>query len=668
MLIVLLSNCQLSFCLNANAQGASSKQASTKSPEKNGEKTDEKSSEKSTDKVAQVGGSAKPAKPGYIKAEPQADPAGAPTRIHRPGADGMPQVAPPPVGSPDNPMPLLTPPPTAPPREKFPSVGHLESMMFGHSSPNIAVENRLDKLEIAIFQKSSPNLDIEQRIHRLKEVIVGTETPSHEGGNASNPYSGGAVTSGSGSRSGYANDPTAYAMPAPGGQQRPYSASPAPAAPEKQSQIPFFENYGHYDLNQVLSLPEAEKFALTVVNEVRSAQGLNELTWDDLGYKIADEHVSDLSKRGAVSHQSSKGHNPDVRYSFAGGTDSLVESTVAFPQAENLKPTRQLVVKMLETLYGRQDDREAMLFPHANGFAMAFRWTPDKSKLLCVTETLTKHSEMQPIPLEASVGDRIEVKGSVKEPYHFHKLTLAWEGPVSGPPDDSVEAEEALPYFPPLDYEAHAVKSSRDFEKGIRFLQIAGITAAIAGGIFIPPVALAAPLIAASVGASTPKPVSEIPVRGGVKTDGSNFTHHLPLSNQGKEGIYYVTVWATTSSGSEMLPISRRAIIARKDRPVDASGSDAKTEDNSNSGDDKSKRKEKKSKKKKSQGDSRESDNAPAAPANNDLSNGAASESEMKEMKTENSEIKNQSINSDGSSIKESESNNEGKKEQSGSN
>lgn len=576
-----MSNCQLAVRVDASSQNdPAAKQSKT---------------EQAADKVAQVGAS-KPVKPGYIKAEPQSDPAGAPTRIHRPGTDGMPPVAPPSLGSPDNPMPLLNAPPTAPPREKFPSVGNLENMMFGHSSPNIAVENRLDKLELAIFQKSSPNLDIEQRIHRLKEVIVGTDSQGSDPGNS---YSGGGVVSGSGSRSGYANDPTAYAMPAP--VARPYSANPAPTAPEKQSsQYPFFENYGHYDLNQVLSMPEAEKFALTVINEVRSAQGLNELVWDDLGYKIASEHVADLSKRGAVSHQSGAGHNPDVRYSFAGGSDALVESTVAFTQAENLRPTRQLVVKMLETLYGRQDDREAMLFPHANGYAMSFQWTPDKSKLLCVTETLTKHAEMQPIPLEASVGDKVEVKGSVKEPYHFHKLTLAWEGSPN-PPDDSVESEEALPYFPPLDYEAHAVKSSRDFEKGIRFLQIAGITAAIAGGIFIPPVALAAPLIAASVGASTPKPVSEIPVRGGVKTDGSNFTHSLPLNNQGKEGIYYVTVWATTSSGSEMLPVSRRAIIAHKDHSAETGTPEQKSNAGSESGDDnKAKRKEKKSKNKKS--------------------------------------------------------------------
>ena len=511
---------------------------------------------------------------------------GVPKRIHRPGTDAVTDAAEsafpskaPPIGSPGNPMPLLKAPPVAPPREKFPSVGQLEEMMFGHSNPNIIVENRLDKLEIAIFQKSSPDLDIERRIHRLKEVIVGTDTTGgSSGGLGSGLSPSGAGTYGSGSSAygtGLGNPAGAF-PPGTG----PYSASPVPTAPDKErtAQLPFFENIGNYDLNQVLTLPEAEKFGAEIINEVRSAQGLNDVQWDDLGHKIASEQAADLCKRGAVSHQNEKGHNPDLRYSFAGGTDSIVESAVAFNQAENLKPTRQLVVKMLEALYQRQDDREALMFPHANGFAMSFKWNADRSKLICVTETLTKHSEMEPIPLEVSVGDRIEVKGKIKEPFQFHKLTVAWEGPVS-PPTGDAESEEALPYFPPLDYEAHAVKSSRDFEKGIRFLQIAGITAAIAGGLFIPPVALAAPLIAASVGATTPKPVSEIPVRGGVKTDGSSFTHRVPLSNQGKDGIYYVTVWVKNGTGNEMLPISRRAIIARKDMPDEANNNGGSPKD-----------------------------------------------------------------------------------------
>ncbi|MBX9723355.1 MAG: hypothetical protein K2X81_18265, partial [Candidatus Obscuribacterales bacterium] len=162
----------------------------------------------------------------------------------------------------------------------------------------------------------------------------------------------------------------------------------------------------------------------------------------------------------------------------------------------------------------------------------------------------------------------------------FQKLTLAWEGQSSGAPnDDSAETSEALPYFPPLDYEAHAAKSNRDFQGGVRILQIAGITAAIAGGLFIPPVALAAPLIAASMGTPTPKPVSEIPMKGGVKTDGSSFSHKLTLSNQGKEGIYYLTIWASSGAGDESIPVSRRAIITHKEAAISTEKDSANKEE-----------------------------------------------------------------------------------------
>lgn len=497
---------------------------------------------------------AKP-KASYIKEEPLTDSSSsaAPTRVHRPGTDSgeLPPAAPPLNSS----FPLLKTPPTPPAREKFPSVGQLEQLMFGHSTPNISVEGRLDKLETAIFQREYQDLDVEQRIRRLKSVIVGEES--------SHPAAG---------------DTTAF-TDLPGGLAPPrYTPRSSPTLPDlgppesSSSSAPqgiTFPNYGHFDMKQQLSLAEAEKFGLDVINEIRAQQGASELAWDELAFKVASEQVSDLIKRETVSHVNAKGHNPDVRYTFAGGTDALVENTIMLPAAENLKPTRETVAKVIESLLTRQDDRESLLFGHANGFALSLQWTTDRRKLICCTEVVSKHGQMEPIPMEASVGDKIEIKGSVAAPYTFQKISIAWEGLSSAPPADDAESADALPYFPPLDYEAHATKSNKDFSGGIRFLQIAGITAAIAGGVFIPPVALAAPLIAASVGTSTPKPVSEIPIKGGVKSDGANFTHKLTLNNQGKEGIYYVTIWA--SNGDQILPVSRRAIIARKNSPAPSS-------------------------------------------------------------------------------------------------
>ena len=541
------------------AETVGSAQESEKSKTSEAEKGKSSEAEKGKEPTKKSSGPGGKFTPVYKMADPISDPAGSTTRVHRPGDDskGMPATAPPIGSTPmESPMPLLTPPPTGQVKEKYPSVGQLEQLMFGHASPNINVDNRLDKLETAIFQKNYHDLDNEQRIKKLKEVIVGEERPP------------------AGTEDPYSSDYTAssqYRQPPPqsSGQS------------DEQPKPPFFPNYGHYDLNQELTMAEAEKFALEVINEVRAQQGVNELSWSELGFKVAEEQINDIVKREAVSHQNAKGENPDLRYSFAGGSDALVESTIMFPAAENLKPTRELVVKMLEALCTRQDDRECLLFAHASGFAMSFKWTGSRHKLFCCTEVVTKHGEMDAIPLEASVGDKIEVKGIVHSPYKFHKITLAWEGKNGPPADDGSEATEALPYFPPLDYEAHAIKSNRDFEKGIRILQIAGITAAIAGGLFIPPVALAAPLIAASVGTSTPKPVSEIPVKGGVKSDGSSFSHRLTLSNQGKEGIYYLTVWASSGNGTEILPVSRRAIIATKAHSQDSSDNNSNQDSSS---------------------------------------------------------------------------------------
>jgi hypothetical protein len=58
-----------------------------------------------------------------------------------------------------------------------------------------------------------------------------------------------------------------------------------------------------------------------------------------------------------------------------------------------------------------------------------------------------------------------------------------------------------------------------------------------------------------------PHPVSDIPVRGGVKIEGSSFSCKIPVSNEGKGGVYYVTVWASLGKNTKPIPISRRVIV-----------------------------------------------------------------------------------------------------------
>ncbi|MGH9548055.1 MAG: hypothetical protein ACRD3W_01720, partial [Terriglobales bacterium] len=280
--------------------------------------------------------------------------------------------------------------------------------------------------------------------------------------------------------------------------------------------------------------------------------------------KIAHAHVADLCKRSVVSHCSEKGDNPDRRYTLEGGTGAVTESLVTIKQNElgSTKRTRASIARMMKNLVNRQDDREALFASEASEIGIASDFSSDHDKLIGCLEIVTNHGTMEPLPQEIKVGEKIDVRGSVAAPFHFERITVAWEGKRSAQ-TGSDEADEALPYFPPLDYVAYQHHSDKDYSGTMTALRTVGVIAAIAGGVFMPPVALAAPLILMSGGMGTgePKPASDIPVHGGVHEDGYDFNGHIPLSNGGKEGIYYVTVWASLGRGTMMFPVSRRAII-----------------------------------------------------------------------------------------------------------
>lgn len=333
------------------------------------------------------------------------------------------------------------------------------------------------------------------------------------------------------------------------------------------------------EFQKEMSREQLEKFAMEVINEVRANLNYAPFKWDPEAHKVGNELLADLAKNYSISHHNSKAENPDVRYTKAGGNDAMLESLTALSATGKPVFNKALVVKLIDSLYQKQDDRDALLSPNATQFSFSLEWSPNQKKLLACAEVVTKRAEVASVPREASVGDKIEVKGILHEPYKFVRISVAWEGIMPAAPEPADDSNEAMPYFPPLDYEAYARKAEHDWSKRTRMLQMAGITLAIAGGVFMPPVALAAPLIAAAGSNMSAKPVSEIPIRGGVDVDGQTFSHKVPLDNDDKEGIYYVTVWASNGVDPAPIAVSRRAIIVHADQRADGKKKKKKGED-----------------------------------------------------------------------------------------
>ena len=452
-----------------------------------------------------------------------------------------PLLTPLPLNQPDTAKP---PPPTTttntaatknpPGEDHYPAVAKMESLTFGASQPTLDLQERLTKLEQAVFQQTFADATLFDRTEKLKKTLLGGDDE----------------------------------FPASDLNRSASSMSLTPFSESNAAEVDYFDSMAARPENQERVTKEAlVAFALAAINYERAKAGSSPLELDDTACKVAKEHVEELCRRNVITHNNMKGDNPDRRFTVAGGDGALVESIISNKTLDTLSqsPTKAAVINVLKQITNRQDDKDAVFNPEATKIGFAIDWTPGKDKVIAVTEVITNHGIIHPLPIDTRVGEKLEIKGVVLEPYKFEKVTLAWEANHEGEQPPSDDPDEAMPYFPPLDYVAYAAKSEHDYSTAMGTLRTVGIIAAIAGGMFIPPVALAASVIAMSgnLGSGEPKPASDIPVHGGMKMEGSTFSGKITLNKEGKEGIYYVTVWASNGKYTKPIPISRQAIIAR---------------------------------------------------------------------------------------------------------
>ncbi|MCC7527591.1 MAG: hypothetical protein IT342_03650 [Candidatus Melainabacteria bacterium] len=439
--------------------------------------------------------------------------------------------------------------------EKYPAVANLEVLTFGETHPALSISDRLANLETTVFKETHPTDSLFARTERLQRVLFGSEAaPAYEKPQY-RPY-----------------DLPSYARVTPPAQpqsqtQQEWSQEarrPVSTGNPGEGQYSYFDEIAVLPENRVVvNGQQLQDYFLEMVNNERRKVGAPPLEIDPIAEKLATEHAAQLAERAQISHSNVKGENPDRRYTLLGGTDALTESLVSLRSTElgSKRLYRGAAAKLLRVLMTHQDDRDALTSRDSTHVGFAAEWTADRSRLIACAELVSKHAIIHPVPNDAHVDEKIDVKGVMNPPYQFVRVTLAWEGGGSNLASVADESEEALPYFPPLDYVAYQKRAeSGGHDKAIMILKGVGIAAAIAGGVFMPPVALAAPLIAVSGSQAEHKPASEIPVKGGVKLEGAVFETRVPLSNDGKDGLYYLTVWGAEGPGGKPVPISRRVI------------------------------------------------------------------------------------------------------------
>jgi uncharacterized protein YkwD len=188
----------------------------------------------------------------------------------------------------------------------------------------------------------------------------------------------------------------------------------------------------------VEDLPQAREQLLQMVNDERAAAHLGKLELDQLAGKVASDHALDMARGDFLSHWGSDGRKPYQRYSFAGGTDAVLENvssadgTQSVTTAAVLSDLHDMHLAMLNEQPPNDGHRRTILSRQSThvGFGIALQGHHLRLDQLY----LARYLQIDPVPRLAKTKAAVLLSGRVlKQTNDLTSIDVYYE-PLPSPP------------------------------------------------------------------------------------------------------------------------------------------------------------------------------------------------------------------------------------------
>jgi uncharacterized protein YkwD len=270
-----------------------------------------------------------------------------------------------------------------------------------------------------------------------------------------------------------------------------------------------------------VSLEDAQRYVLALVNHDRAAAGLPEVEWDAAAAKAGQRHADDMVQHGYTAHWGTDGSVPEQRYTEAGGADLVHENVACFfdGQARELEPNPTFTaveLEQIETAFMAETPpndghKKNILKKWHTGLGVGLA-IPKGIRQPCMSQEFVDHyGEYAALPAKAHVGQVVTVSGEVSAPPVFGAVGVA-----------RIDAAHPLT--------AAHLNTTSLYAMPEPFV------------LYLPP------------GFVTPKPVT---------MKGNHFSIDVPLSDHGRSGRYSVSVWGKFPGDDAFTMVSLRVIDVR---------------------------------------------------------------------------------------------------------
>lgn len=272
-----------------------------------------------------------------------------------------------------------------------------------------------------------------------------------------------------------------------------------------------------------LTIPEARRYMLTLINRDRAAHGLGPVELDEgAATRAGQAHAEDMARLGYLGHWGSDGSVPEQRHTEAGGADMVLENALCFTdeRRRELDPNALIDPKEIERAQSLFFDevppndghRKNILKPaHTRvGIGIAQpKETATELPVPCVAqEFVDGYGTYAPIPSRAKVGATVRVEATLKNGATPTGVGVARV--VSPKPIPASELNRRRSYPVPKPYQVYW------------------------GPGFVTPIV--------------------------AKIDGPKISIDVPLSDKGQPGLYEISVWGRLRGAKEHSIVGLRTI------------------------------------------------------------------------------------------------------------